>query len=184
MYNVRMTKTKQCEYCHNDFQAKDYRNRFCNRSCAASFNNKKFVKRPGRVGPVECGFCHNILTSNQQKFCSRKCAGDEKTGAVLRRWIEDPSFGSNANGTLKGAIKRALLEQAEWKCWQCNWGEPNPILGRPILSIDHIDGNWKNNAWENLRVLCYNCHTLTPTFGILNKGSISGRRPNVPNRSL
>ncbi len=30
---------------------------------------------------------------------------------------------------------------------------------------DHIDGNRSNNREENLRWLCPNCHSQTPTFG-------------------
>lgn len=32
------------------------------------------------------------------------------------------------------------------------------------LELDHIDGNNQNNSRDNLRVLCPNCHSLTPTF--------------------
>jgi len=33
-----------------------------------------------------------------------------------------------------------------------------------ILEIDHIDGDRENNVLTNLRFLCPNCHSLTPTF--------------------
>lgn len=37
------------------------------------------------------------------------------------------------------------------------------------LELDHIDGNNKNNSIENLRLLCPNCHALTPTYRGKNK---------------
>lgn len=39
-------------------------------------------------------------------------------------------------------------------------------LGKQItLHLDHIDGDHDNNELVNLRVLCPNCHTQTPTYG-------------------
>jgi hypothetical protein len=33
-----------------------------------------------------------------------------------------------------------------------------------VLSVDHIDGNWRNDEAANLRFLCPNCHSQTATF--------------------
>lgn len=45
------------------------------------------------------------------------------------------------------------------KCGITNW---NNI--RLTLQLDHIDGNRHNNIRENLRCLCPNCHSQTPTY--------------------
>ena len=47
-------------------------------------------------------------------------------------------------------------------CSSCNLSE---WLSKPIpLELDHIDGDNTNNELSNLRLLCPNCHALTPTY--------------------
>jgi Zn finger protein HypA/HybF involved in hydrogenase expression len=49
----------------------------------------------------------------------------------------------------------------EYKCESCGLKEWN---NKPIpLELDHIDGNHYNNQFDNLRVICPNCHALTDT---------------------
>ena len=62
--------------------------------------------------------------------------------------------------------KRIILEQ-ENKCDRCKLSE---WLGEEItLELEHIDGNHHNNERNNLKALCPNCHSLTPTWRGRNK---------------
>jgi len=67
-------------------------------------------------------------------------------------------------------IRTHLIKDAGEKCSSCGWNERNKVTGKVPLEIDHIDGNSENNSESNLRLLCPNCHSLTPYFRNLNRG--------------
>ena len=69
-----------------------------------------------------------------------------------------------------------LLRLRGEKCEQCGWCKQNPINGWIPVQMDHIDGNNKNNKIGNVRFLCPNCHSLTPTFMNLNKSNLKKLR--------
>lgn len=109
------------------------------------------------------------------KYCSHECSAQARKTTHLRKWLEGKDMLSNGDGTLSHSAKRYLFKEAEYKCTACGWCEVNPTLGYPILTVDHVDGDWRNNHYNNLVVICFNCHTLTPTFGALNIGTKSPR---------
>lgn len=61
-------------------------------------------------------------------------------------------------------LKKRLLAEGIFQpiCSSCSLSE---WLGGPIpLELDHISGDSIDNSLTNLRLLCPNCHALTPTY--------------------
>lgn len=58
--------------------------------------------------------------------------------------------------------KKHLLNQRGDRCEIC--GIEDWLTVKLTKEIDHIDGNSLNNNPDNLRILCPNCHSQTPTW--------------------
>ena len=120
-----------------------------------------------------CVNCNVVLKNRFKiKFCSNKCQHNHQHQLFIQKWKE--GFSNGAVGVSARAlsmhIRRHLIESSGEKCSECGWNRRNLITGRVPLEIDHVDGNAENNKENNLRVLCPNCHSLTPHFRNLNKG--------------
>lgn len=71
----------------------------------------------------------------------------------------------NTNQLRKRLIKEGIKQYICENCGLTEW------LGQPIpLELDHIDGDSTNHSLENLKILCPNCHALTPTYRGKNIG--------------
>lgn len=82
------------------------------------------------------------------------------------RTINDLKYGEIIHNR---ALRRILLENEllPYCCALC--GQTDTHNGLPLtLQLDHKDGDNKNNVIDNLRFLCPNCHTQTPTYGRKN----------------
>ena len=120
-----------------------------------------------------CSGCGGVLkTRHQIKFCSNRCQTDFKYRDFLYKWTKGMVSGNRGINTknISKHIKHYLISKYGERCTLCSWNKKHPITGRVPIEIDHIDGDADNNKESNLRLVCPNCHALTPSFRNLNRG--------------
>ena len=189
---------RYCLYCGKEIISGDYRKKFCNSSCAASYNNKgkkhsDEVKKKisetlqknspnfdGIIKPIKeryrrskektyCLFCGKEL--NGYKFCDNTCYSKYKAKQYIERWKKGEETGLRGKYEIITAVRNYIFEKNESKCECCGKSYINPYTNLSILQIHHIDGDCTNNKEENLQLLCPTCHAMTENFGSRNKNA-------------
>ena len=128
------------------------------------FELKTRIQQPAQK---VCAACGNSRKTGA-KFCSSECASQFRLKPFDELKTDE-------------ARRERLKKELGHVCQLCNlheWeGQPMPV------ELDHIDGNPDNNARSNCRLICPNCHALTPTHCGKNIGRFSNtRRQEVAKR--
>jgi hypothetical protein len=141
--------------------------RFCNKQCACAFstkekrseiNHKVSLCLHGRKGNNGNGFKKNY-DSNRHPL-----SDEDRKKAKIGFLKYQTDYVSNTPFPFLSKLtrKRILIEERGHKCENC---KSETWMTCPIpLEVDHVDGNNKNNMIENCKLLCPNCHALTPTY--------------------
>jgi hypothetical protein len=66
--------------------------------------------------------------------------------------------------TYKLKIRLITEGYLEDKCSICGWDKKPEGAKFTPCELDHINGNPTDHRLENLRLICPNCHSLTPTY--------------------
>lgn len=164
----------KCKNCGRTFISLISENRkFCDSSCAAVFNNKKHIKKTKQNKEYinkkttinkKCINCEKEIIGHK-KFCNSFCFQEH-------RKKERHQLIENGDKSLTNrAYKLYLIDKFGNKCMNCGWGIKNEYTNTIPIELEHIDGNGENNSLENLKLLCPNCHSLTPTYKGANVGN-------------
>lgn len=99
--------------------------------------------------------------ANRDKYIQRAMIRrPRKTDSIKNKPVEELTNGSKRRVKAK---KRFCNENdIRYQCSICTTVE---WMGEElVLQFDHIDGNRNNNDKSNLRLVCPNCHSQTPTY--------------------
>lgn len=119
-----------------------------------------------------CLNCNKKLTEYQYKFCSNSCQAKKRQSDFIQDWQNGNRSGTRGLVTknISNHLRNYLEAKYDNMCCLCGWKQVNLITGKVPLEVDHINGNAEDNSEKNLRLLCPNCHSLSPNFRNLNKG--------------
>ena len=155
-------------------ELKRHQNKFCSRSCAATFNN---------VLRVQTEATKEKIRNSLQVYYS-----NDANKASLHGWTAESRYKAKQAQALyyanrekylpyeslgEASRKKILLREQLGKCNACgidSWND-KPIT----LELEHKDGDHFNNLRENEELLCPNCHSQTKTFRGRNKHSNVGK---------
>lgn len=161
-------ENKKCQQCGKLLTFEQRRNKFCSHSCSASSTNL------GRASSLskdnKCKSC-GVKISNQRTYCD----------GCIDKGLHTRAVKSIAEAKTPQSRRRYLVKKRGSQCEECGLSEWRGV--KLSVQMHHIDGNPDNNLETNLILLCPNCHSITPNYGVKNTTSKDTER-NRKRRNL
>lgn len=156
-----------CENCNVEIFERYGSGRFCSSKCARGFSTKsKRAEINLKVSKALVGKSHPGYPQSEETKAKRRNSWTDAHRAKSSQRRKEKALEQYLNTPFhvmkKHNRKRFVLEEQLGKCLFCGLSE---WLGQPMkFELDHIDGDNTNNDRSNLRCLCPNCHSMTPTW--------------------
>lgn len=132
--------------------------KFCSRTCSTKHRNNS--QTPISIVCEHCGKAYSSVNKNS-KYCSKLCCSKAR---ILRN-------GKSGTGRSSLSIKvNRAVSTGTRQCFVCNWN-------LATCDIHHIieKCNYGTDDFDNLTVLCPNCHRLIHSNLIHNPPTVSSR---------
>lgn len=148
----------------------------CSRKCS------DIARRKPPEPCQRCGSSDRASRNRRGPYCSWDCFNEDRyhrTGSFakwMESWLSGAVSGTTDDSQPDHRVRQALVLTRGQRCEECGWSKVNPVSGRVPLHVDHIHGDRSRNRPEDLRLLCPNCHSLTPNYQHLNNPDVSPTR--------
>ena len=159
-----------CQNCNKTFEKsktqikKTNNNNFCNRSCSASFNNRKYQR--SRMKPLDktidkysiCKKCGKNLNYKKRRTLCCSCKSVIGKDKTLAEVAYDKHHKSSCWALVRSRA-RIVVKNKPKVCCKCGYDKHVEVAH--IKSIQHFDLNTmisEVNDESNLILLCPNCH--------------------------
>lgn len=165
-YNLKL---KDSNIDKEPLQESNYFNKVQEIYKSISFQEANKPEKPYKLG-IFCLNCTNELVHKQTKYCSQKCQHEYTYNQYIERWKQGLEKGHKGKAkAISNPLRRYLLNKYNNTCIKCGWNELHPSDNKPLVEINHIDGDAENCKEDNLEVLCPNCHSKTYNYKFRNK---------------
>ena len=150
---------------------------FCDKDCQVAAQRSGTFRtgvQPTGLTLKMCQKCNRPLSYKSRKTTTmhREC----KAQHTVEQWLSGNNDvtlyiddKTNMPKDTKPFVKKYLLETRGDRCEECGFDKHGPFGS--IIQMDHVNGDCFDNRPENLKLLCPNCHAMTPTYGSRNRGS-------------
>ena len=133
--------------------------KFCSRSCAASYNNKKVPKRKPEHKCLDCG---NPITANRARCMEHYLIwikNKEVKDMTLKEAIYEKHHKSSAFSLVRTRARAIGKKLGFTKCLKCGYNKHIEIAHiKPISSFSDDIMISEINSKQNIMPLCPNCH--------------------------
>jgi hypothetical protein len=152
-----------CLNCNKTLEGK-WAKKFCNKSCAATYNGKAHPKRSKeRANWPKCRTCDNTVVAKYYVYC-RECITKRKHFHGIpadEQTIEHASRrgGANRYDIIRTHARRIYRKELEGSCEKCGYDKHVELCHiKPISAFDKQTVTVEVNHRSNIMFLCPNCH--------------------------
>jgi hypothetical protein len=133
------------------------------RVCKTAFSKSDMIRLLGHPSKCAQGYYSRLLREDLARMSMDTSHFRRKPSEENRKYADTFTYKEGDFGVDRATIKKRMIAAGvPAHCSEC--GIENWQNKKLVLHLDHINGVNNDNRFDNLRLLCPNCHSQTPTY--------------------